>query len=272
MIATAMVVSFDVMSQSRGGSSSENSSSSSRSSNGVTMRSSRSSGSSSRGNSSGATLRSSSSTGSSYRGGSSVANRTNTSVRTSHNSSSNEYRSTRGVANKAPVVERDAPKYKDRKYKDYPRSKSHYVARPYPRVIPRPDNHVRIHHGGYDYYYRDGLYYRFHNNRYVIAPPPRHIRVSVIPSTYFSFRIGNLAYFYSNGAYYNYDALNSVYEVVDPPMGAIVPDLPQYDVNTVVINGKTYLEYDNVLYKAIVTGTGVRYKVMGRLDGAFVDY
>jgi hypothetical protein len=49
-------------------------------------------------------------------------------------------------------------------------------------------------------------------------------------------------------------------------MGAIVPELPEYDVNTVVINNKTYLEYDGTLYKPMITSDGVLYKVMGRFE------
>jgi len=170
------------------------------------------------------------------------------------------------VVNNAPRNDANMPKYKDRRVKSYPRSESRTVAHHYPRHIDRIDRHVHIVHSGVDYYYRDGLYYRYINNRYVIAPAPRYIRVRTIPASYFSFRIGTLAYYYSLGTYYNYDPVTLTYEVVAPPMGAIVPELPEYDVNTVVINNKTYLEYDGTLYKPMITSDGVLYKVMGRFE------
>ncbi len=170
------------------------------------------------------------------------------------------------VVNNAPRNDANMPKYKDRRVKSYPRSESRTVAHHYPRHIDRIDRHVHIVHSGVDYYYRDGLYYRFLGGRYVIAPAPRYIRVRTIPASYFSFRIGSLAYYYSLGTYYHYDPVTLTYEVVAPPMGAIVPELPEYDVNTVVINNKTYLEYDGTLYKPMITSDGVLYKVMGRFE------
>ena len=170
------------------------------------------------------------------------------------------------VVNNAPRNDANMPKYKDRRVKSYPRSESRTVAHHYPRHIDRIDRHVHIVHSGVDYYYCDGLYYRFLGGRYVIAPAPRYIRVRTIPASYFSFRIGSLAYYYSLGTYYHYDPVTLTYEVVAPPMGAIVPELPEYDVNTVVINNKTYLEYDGTLYKPMITSDGVLYKVMGRFE------
>lgn len=163
-----------------------------------------------------------------------------------------------------PQPAQPAPRYKDRHIKVYPRQESHVVARHYDRHINDISHHVRIHHSNVDYYYRDGIYYTLRDNRYVVVTPPRHIRVTAIPSSFFAFRIGNLDFFYSDGAYYNY--INGYYEVVDPPMGAIVPALPIYDVNTLIINGRTYLEYDGILYKPTVSSYGTRYKVMGRLS------
>lgn len=154
------------------------------------------------------------------------------------------------------------PKYRERHQKHYPERKSRVVVHHYDRHIVDVSHHVRVPFGGVDYYYRDGLYYRWINDRYYVAAPPRHIRVTSIPSSYFSFTVGGISFYYSNGAYYNYNPLG-YYEVVDAPRGAIVPELPEYDVNTVMINGKTYLVYDNILYRPIVTAGGVQYKVMG---------
>lgn len=200
-----------------------------------------------------------SSSGSSYRAGGSAS-----SYRNGGGSGARENHSV--VAGNASRHDNHMPTYKSRKYKGFDRDRSHVVVRHYPRHIVDVRDHVLVRHAGVDYYYRNGLYYHWVADRYVVAPAPRHIRVSVIPDNYFAFRIGSLAYYYAAGAYYNYDPVTLTYEAVEPPMGAVVPELPDYDVNTVVVNGKTYLEYDGVLYKAIVSDDGVRYKVMGRLD------
>ena len=275
LLTAAMTFSLGVFAQGRGGSSSSNSA-------GTSVRSSNSSTSSTLRSSSG-----SSNSGSSVRAGSSSRSSVTTATPRSSSGSSvsngtssrngNSYRSSGGnsgnttvinntVVNNAPRNDANMPKYKDRRVKSYPRSESRTVAHHYPRHIDRIDRHVHIVHSGVDYYYRDGLYYRFLGGRYVIAPAPRYIRVRTIPASYFSFRIGSLAYYYSLGTYYHYDPVTLTYEVVAPPMGAIVPELPEYDVNTVVINNKTYLEYDGTLYKPMITSDGVLYKVMGRFE------
>ncbi|MBR6803990.1 MAG: hypothetical protein IKM57_03675 [Paludibacteraceae bacterium] len=275
LLTATMTFSLGVFAQGRGGSSSSNSA-------GTSVRSSNSSTSSTLRSSSG-----SSNSGSSVRAGSSSRSSVTTATPRSSSGSSvssgtssrngNSYRSSGGnsgnttvinntVVNNAPRNDANMPKYKDRRVKSYPRSEARTVAHHYPRHIDRIDRHVHIVHSGVDYYYRDGLYYRFLGGRYVIAPAPRYIRVRTIPASYFSFRIGSLAYYYSLGTYYHYDPVTLTYEVVAPPMGAIVPELPEYDVNTVVINNKTYLEYDGTLYKPMITSDGVLYKVMGRFE------
>ena len=274
LLTATMTFSLGVFAQGRGGSSSSNSAGTSvRSSNSSTSSSYRSSsggnsgssvraGSSSRSSVTTATPRSSS--GSSVSSG--TSSRNGNSYRNSGGNSGNTTVINNTVVNNAPRNDANMPKYKDRRVKSYPRSESRTVAHHYPRHIDRIDRHVHIVHSGVDYYYRDGLYYRFLGGRYVIAPAPRYIRVRTIPASYFSFRIGSLAYYYSLGTYYHYDPVTLTYEVVAPPMGAIVPELPEYDVNTVVINNKTYLEYDGTLYKPMITSDGVLYKVMGRFE------
>jgi hypothetical protein len=78
--------------------------------------------------------------------------------------------------------------------------------------------------------------------------------------------VRNTPFYYYQGVYYRQDLIYNNYEVVAPPMGAIVPELPDFDVREVVISGRVYLEYDNVLYKEVVTQYGIQYQVMGTLD------
>ncbi len=65
------------------------------------------------------------------------------------------------------------------------------------------------------------------------------------------------------GTYYR--EVGSEYEAVEPVVGTIVPELPEDNVDEITIDGQTYYEYDDMLYKAIVTSTGIEYEVVGKL-------
>ncbi len=157
-------------------------------------------------------------------------------------------------------------KVKEKKIKHYPKKSSVVVTNRPDRIVHTIDNgYTRIHHGGIDYSYRDGRYYRHNNGQYVVIAPPRGIRVTTIPRNYFTIMVGAVPYYYYSGVYYKYYDTYSNYEVVEPPMGAIVPELPSDYVRAVVINRKTYFEYDNVLYKPVNTRYGMQYKVVGTL-------
>ena len=73
-----------------------------------------------------------------------------------------------------------------------------------------------------------------------------------------------LPHYYYRGVYYR--QVNNEYEVVEPSVGTVVPELPENDVEVVTIDGETYYEFDDILYKPLVTKEGVQYEVVGRLD------
>lgn len=158
-------------------------------------------------------------------------------------------------------------KVRERNIRHYPRERTVVVTHRPDRFQPEihRDHRVIRYHGN-DYRYYNGRYYRPHNGSYIVVTPPRGIRVNVIPNNFLTIMVGRNPFYYYDGVYYRQDRQLNEYEVVDAPMGAIVPELPQDDVRAVVINGKTYFEYDNILYKAVVTGEGVQYKVMGTLS------
>lgn len=158
-------------------------------------------------------------------------------------------------------------KVREREIRHYPREKTVIVTNRPDRFEPNVNrDYVVVNHRGSDYRYYNGRYYRPSNGSYVVVAPPRGIRVNVIPRNYLTIMVGRNPFFYYEGVYYRQVPTSNEYEVVDAPMGAIVPELPQDDVRAVVINGKTYFEYDNILYKAVVTQDGVQYKVMGTIS------
>jgi hypothetical protein len=130
------------------------------------------------------------------------------------------------------------------------------------RVIDR--NYRRYTYSGVDYHYRDGFYYRYNNGMYMRVAAPRGLHITVIPPSYRRIYVGGSPYFYFGGIFYR--QINSYYEVVAPPIDAVVPELPEYGVSEVTIDGELYYEYDDMLYKPIVTRDGVQYRVVGRMN------
>jgi len=126
-------------------------------------------------------------------------------------------------------------------------------------TLPQRANVVR--HRNVDYHYRDGIFYRHLNNRYVVSTPPIGIRLAVLPPNPVRLRIGGHPYFYYYGTYYS-PLQAGGYEVVSAPVGAVVDALPDgYDV--VQLDGRTYYRLDETYYKTIVERNGnVAYEVV----------
>lgn len=69
-------------------------------------------------------------------------------------------------------------------------------------------------------------------------------------------------YYYQDGVFYVYR--NGYYYVVEAPLGAVVDNLPEY-YREVVIDGYTYYQAENVLYRASLIDGKVWYEVIGVL-------
>jgi Family of unknown function (DUF6515) len=121
-------------------------------------------------------------------------------------------------------------------------------------------------HNRNNYYTHGGLYYSLRNNVYVATPPPFGIRISILPTGYRSLRWRNANYFYHQGSYYNKVDATNEYEVIEPQIGMVVPELPEENVEEVTINDQVYYEFDDYLYKQIPTKKGLKYEVVGKLS------
>jgi hypothetical protein len=126
-------------------------------------------------------------------------------------------------------------------------------------------SHVIKHHTG-DYYYRDGIFYRYHNNKYVIHRPHAGFRVSSIPE-YRVVWVNGVSYYYYYGTFYSYMAPSREYVVVAPPVGAIVESIPD-GYERIDINGNTYYTVGGVQYKAVIFNGEIWYEVI-KVD---IDY
>ncbi|MGY4531704.1 hypothetical protein ACVW0Y_000814 [Pseudomonas sp. TE3786] len=85
------------------------------------------------------------------------------------------------------------------------------------RVDTIPQGRWRVPHGGIDYYYADGYWYRPYGPSYVVVTPPYGVRVRTLPSYAEQLWIGSSLYFIAAGTYYLYQADRQEYVVTNPP-------------------------------------------------------
>lgn len=118
-----------------------------------------------------------------------------------------------------------------------------------------------IYRGPHTYYYADGRYYRFTDNRYIVCRPPvgaviaKTLVDGIIDLVAYSVRdsYGRTHRYYTDGDGVYYLKSGSNYIVVDPPVGAIVYELP-YGYEEVVINGTKYYRVDDTIYELVYNG------------------
>ncbi|MCT4639089.1 MAG: DUF6515 family protein [Bacteroidales bacterium] len=133
------------------------------------------------------------------------------------------------------------------------------------RVKVLPKNNTRIIYKKHNYYYDSGVYYRKRSGVYVVSGAPVGLRIRVLPTNCRVIRVGGNHYYYYFGTYYmKVITQHGVkYEVINPPVGTIVYDLPE-GYKEKVIDGKVYYQLNNILYKqVIIDDSEVAYKVVG---------
>ncbi len=115
--------------------------------------------------------------------------------------------------------------------------------------------------------YRSGFgrpYYRPYYSYYNFYRPFLGFRIGVLPYGYYPFNYGPNQFYYSGGLFYQQN--NNQYEVVVPPVGAEVPNLPQ-DANLVTIDGVDYYEYKGVYYTQGQNADGATVYIVAGKDG-----
>ncbi len=111
-----------------------------------------------------------------------------------------------------------------------------------------------------DYYYNGGYYYRWNNRGiFELTIAPFGVRLSVLPAGCRVIYYSNIPYYYYGGTYYNY--IDSYYEVVNPPVGAVVEYISP-DCETVYINGETYYIGSGVQYKPVIINGQIWYRII----------
>ncbi len=129
--------------------------------------------------------------------------------------------------------------------------------------LPAKHNTVKV--GGVNFFVSNGKYYRQNGLSFSVVLPPIGLRVNTLPPSRKPVRFNNVVYYIDGGALYQ-EVSGGQYEVVKPVQGMVVPELPEVNVSQLSINGKIFYEYDDILYKPVVTTEGVQYEVVGNIE------
>jgi hypothetical protein len=122
-------------------------------------------------------------------------------------------------------------------------------------------------------YYSYPRYYRPSVGFYGSFVRPRiGIHVNVLPRGYWGFNMGPVPYYYYGGTYYRPGPRPNDYEVIDAPLGASVPELPQ-NARVVVINEQKFYELEGTYYKEEIRNNNeIWYTVVGKNGKIDTDY
>lgn len=111
---------------------------------------------------------------------------------------------------------------------------------PRPGPAPAPHHNPGPDHGPSHYYHGPGPY-----------PWGRGVCIARLPGAYVSLAVAGAEFFYCAGLYYRYSTAG--YVVIEPPLGAVIPVLP--DGYTVVyVNGLPYYYYASTYYTVAPSG------------------
>lgn len=128
-----------------------------------------------------------------------------------------------------------------------------------------PFFYSRIAYMGYPFYYTNGLFYASYGDYYGLVAPPFGLTLGFLPRGYWGFNFGGFPYYYYSGVFYR-STNDNQYQVVQPPVGAEVPNLPK-DAKPIVVNDQKLYEYLGTYYKEVMGADGkIKYIVQGK-DG-----
>ncbi|MBO7491548.1 MAG: hypothetical protein J6T59_03810 [Bacteroidales bacterium] len=149
----------------------------------------------------------------------------------------------------------NAPKYHPYMHPNY-HNFGHYMYIP-PRIRP-------VYYHGVPYYFYNSVFCRYINGRYIICRPP--LGAVIAYSIFNTWRpiiivYNNVSYYYDDGTFYRRHSNKVDYEVVAPPIGARVAELPS-TYEEIVLDGNLYYKVDNVYYKEVIVSGYLWYEVV----------
>jgi hypothetical protein len=92
-----------------------------------------------------------------------------------------------------------------------------------------PAYHVVV-HGGVQFFFAGGVWYRHERERFIVVAPPIGIVVPVLPPAYATVWVGGMPYYYANNIYYAQSPQGYVV-VQEPPSNAVAEQPPGNGVN-----------------------------------------
>ena len=153
----------------------------------------------------------------------------------------------------------------------HPKPNYHHVDHYFGHFINRlPRGYHSRRYNKIRYYYYDGIYYRRINGYYCICRPPFGVRIAMS-----LFGYAPTAVWFSPYAPVIYDdcyCLDGVfyrlrgryYHVIEPPIGAIIPQIPA-DYEVVMMNGETCYRVEDALYRMVVLSGRICFEVIANL-------
>ncbi|MEN9382282.1 MAG: hypothetical protein RI940_1165 [Bacteroidota bacterium] len=136
---------------------------------------------------------------------------------------------------------------------------------PYGKRSRLPFAYTRIAYMGRPFYYTNGLYYANYGNYYGIVSPPFGLTLGLLPRGYWGFNFGGFPYYYYSGVFYR-STNDQQYQVVEAPIGAEVPNLPN-DAKSIIVNDQKLYEYLGIYYKEVIDLNGNRRYIVQGKDG-----
>ena len=120
------------------------------------------------------------------------------------------------------------------------------------------------------YYYYDGIYYRRVNGYYCICRPPFGVRIAMslfgyAPTAVWFSPYAPVVYndcYCFDGVFYR--LRGRYYHVIEPPIGAIIPQIPS-DYEVVMMDGETCYRVEDTLYKMVVLSGRICFEVIANL-------
>lgn len=146
----------------------------------------------------------------------------------------------------------------EKNYKKMPKQGQHIA----PRKAEKHSQYIK--HNGINFYYKNGVFYKHNGKEYIVHRAYPGMRVTVIPEGR-HIVIGNVHYWYYYGTFYRWLDHVREYEVVVPPVGAIVESIPD-GYEKLIIDGNTYYIVNGIQYQAIVYNGEIWYEVIKVLD------
>lgn len=132
------------------------------------------------------------------------------------------------------------------------------------RGLPR--NSTRLSFRARNYHFNNGIYYLSTGRGYQVVKAPVGLRIKRLPASTVVVKGPKTKYWFHSGTYYRISSANDGYEVVEPEVGLVVPNIPRDHYEEVKVDGNRYLACNDILYVEVRTNGRLNYRIAGFVD------